>query len=376
MIKRIFAIAKKEMRQLKRDKRMLYVLFVFPFLLLILFGYAINLDVHHIKIAVYDQDKSEDSRNFVNRLTSSDYFDIVGYINSEDKIREVLDKGEAQAVIVFPYNFSRDVYSNKNTQIQILVEGIAANTAQVISNYMNIATATFSQKISIEALAVRGKSSSLPINFQPRFWFNPDLNSTRYMIPGLIAMILIMTAVISIALSIVREKERGTIEQINVSPLSSLELLVGKTLPYTVIALLVASIILLAGHILFEVSIKGSVFLLLISTIIFLFASLNLGILVSSISESQQVAFQLATLISLLPSFILSGFVFPIESMPPAIQILTNITPVKFYIVILRDILLKGVGLEAFWQQIIYLLIFAGFFLGLAIIINKRNKTV
>jgi ABC-2 type transport system permease protein len=343
---------------------------------LILFGYAINLDVHHIKIAVYDRDKSEDSRNFVNRLSSSDYFDIIRYLNSEDEIKEVLDKGDVQAVIVFPYDFSKDLYSNKNIKVQILVEGIAANTALQISNYMSIATATFSQKLSTEALALRGKNSYLPINFQPRFWFNPDLNSTQYMIPGLIAMILIMTAVISIALSIVKEKERGTIEQINVSPLSSLELLVGKTLPYTIIALFVASIILLAGHILFDVSIKGSIFLLLISTVIFLVASLNLGILVSSISESQQVAFQLATLISLLPSFILSGFVFPIESMPPVIQIVTNITPVKFYIVILRDILLKGVGIEAFWQQMIYLLIFAGFFLGLAIIINKKNKTV
>ena len=188
-------------------------------------------------------------------------------------------------------------------------------------------------------------------------------------------MILIMTAVISIAMSIVREKEKGTIEQINVSPLSSLELLVGKTSPYSIIALVIASAILFAGYLLFGITIKGSVLLLFLTTLIFLFACLNLGILISSISESQQVAFQLAALISLLPSFLLSGFVFPIESMPPVIQVLTNITPVKFYIIILRDILLKGVGLEAFWQQIIYLLIFNGFFLGLASVINKKNKT-
>ena len=374
MLRRIFAIAQKEVRQLKRDTRMLYVLFVFPFVLLILFGYAINFDVHHIKLVVFDLDKSVDSREFVNRLTSSNYFDLVGNIDSESKIREVLDNGDAQVVLVFPYDFSKNIYSNKDAKVQILVEGIDANTASVISNYMSAATATFNYKITQEAMSVRGRAAYLPINLEPRFWFNPDLNSTFYLIPGLISMILIMTAVISIAMSRVREKERGTMEQINVSPLSSLELLVGKTAPYSIISLVIASIILFAGYLLFGVTIKGNVFLLFISTLVFLFACLNLGILISTISESQQVAFQLSSLISLLPSFLLSGFVFPIESMPPVIQVLTNITPVKFYIIILRDILLKGVGLSAFWEQIIYLLIFNAFFLGLATLISRKNK--
>jgi ABC-type multidrug transport system permease subunit len=374
MLRRILAIAKKEVRQLKRDTRMLYVLFVFPFVLLILFGYAINFDVHHVKMVVYDLDKSENTRDFINRLTSSNYFDLVGYINSESKIREVLDEGDAQAVLVFPENFSRNIYSGKEAKIQILVAGIDANTASIISNYMSAATATYTYKITQEALALRGREAYSPISLEPRFWFNPDLNSTLYLIPGLISMILIMTAVISIAMSIVREKEKGTMEQINVSPLSSLELLIGKTFPYSIIALAIASIILFAGYILFGITIKGSVILLFISTFIFLFACLNLGILISSISESQQVAFQISALVSLLPSFLLSGFVFPIESMPPVIQILTNITPVKFFIIILRDILLKGVGIEAFWQQLIYLVIFSAFFLSLATIVNKKKK--
>ncbi len=374
MFTRILAIAKKEVRELKRDKRMLYVLFVFPFVLLILFGYAINFDVHHIRMAVYDLDKTVSSREFINRLTSSNYFDLVKVVNSESEIRGILDENVAQTVIVIPDDFSKNIHSNKEAKIQILIQGVDANTASVISNYMNAATATYSQKIAKEALAVRGREAYLPINLEPRFWYNPDLDSTKFLIPGLISFILIMTAVISIALSIVREKERGTMEQINVSPLSSFELLVGKTTPYTVIALAVAGIILFAGYILFGVTVKGSVFYLFISTLIFLFASLNLGILVSSISDSQQVAFQIAALVSLLPSFLLSGFVFPIESMPPVIQVLTNITPVKFYIIILRDILLKGVGIEAFWHQIIYLVIFAGFFLTVASLINKKKK--
>ena len=375
MIKRILAIAKKEVRQIKRDKRMLYVLFIFPFILLVIFGYAINFDVHHIKMFVYDQDKTVDSREFVNRLTSSNYFDIEGYLNSEKEIRGVLDKGDAQVVLVFPREFSKDIHSGRDAQVQILVEGVNANTASIVSNYMNIATSTFSQNITSKILARKGRKANLPLDVESRFWFNADLNSTRYLIPGLISMILIITAVVSISLSLVREKERGTIEQINVSPLSSMELLVGKTIPYTVISLIIAAIILVAGYFLFGVAIKGSLILLFLSTFIFLFAALNLGIFVSAISDSQQVAFQISTMVSLLPTFILSGFVFPIESMPPVIQILTNITPAKFFIIILRAILLKGVGLSAFWPQLIYLLLFAAFFLGLAIIINKKSAT-
>lgn len=374
MFKRIKAISKKEVRQLMRDTRMLYVLFVFPFVLLVLFGYAINFDVRHIKLAVYDQDNTAETRDFINRLTSSNYFDLVNNLNSESQIRKVLDKGKVQVVVVFPRDFSQNIYSGREVNLQILVEGVDANTASVITNYMRAASATFSEKLTNEQLKMTGRRANIPIDLRPRFLYNPDLNSTRYLIPGLISMILIMTAVISIAMSIVREKERGTMEQINVSPLSSMELLIGKTIPYTIIALVIASLILFAGYLMFDVTIKGNVLLLFISTFIFLFASLNLGILVSTISDSQQVAFQISSLISLLPSFLLSGFVFPIESMPPVIQVITNITPVKFYIVVLRDILLKGTGLETFWQQLIYLMLFSVIFLGLAAIINRKSK--
>ena len=374
MLKRIKAIAKKEVRQLKRDKRMLYVLFVFPILLLVIFGYAINFDVHHIKMVVYDQDKSYDSRSFINTLTSSDYFDLVGHINDENKIKDILDTKKAQCVIVFPKNMSRDLYSKKNVQVQILIDGVDANTASIIVSYMNIATASYSQKFQNKIMAVMGRKSYVPIDVHPAFWFNPDLNSTFFLIPGLIAMILIITAVVSISLSIVREKERGTIEQINVSPLSSFELLIGKTIPYVIISLIIAAFILIAGYFLFGITIKGNIILLFFSTLLFIFASLNLGIIVSSIADTQQVAFQIATLVSMLPSMLLSGFVFPIESMPPVVQILTNITPAKFFLIILRGILLKGVGISAFWQQMVYLLIFSLVLLILSAVINKKSK--
>ena len=376
MLNRIKAIAKKEMRQLKRDSRMLFVLFVFPILLLVIFGYAINFDVHHIKMVVLDRDKSPDSRAFIRTLTSSEYFDLVRYIDNENEIKSVLDTKEAQCVIVFPEDMSRKLYSNQEAKIQILIDGVDGNTASIITNYITAATSSYSQKFAAKVLAVRGAKSYLPIDIEPAFWFNPSLKSTVFLVPGLIAMILIITAVVSISLSIVREKERGTIEQINVSPLTSLELLIGKTLPYAIISLMIAAFILIAGYILFGITVKGSYILLFFTTLIFIFSALNLGIFVSSIANTQQVAFQMATLISMLPSVILSGFIFPIDSMPKFIQILTNVTPAKFFLVILRDIMIKGVGLSAFWDQVVYLLIFSFLLLTIAAIKNKKSKTV
>ena len=376
MIRRIFALAKKEFRELSRDVRMLFVLFAFPIILLGIFGYAITFDVHHIKVAVYDQEKSDLTREFINNITSSDYFDVVGYINSENEIRTALDDRDAQCVIVFPSDMSRKLYTGEEAKIQVLVDGINANSASIIINYINSATSSFSQSFVKEVMAVNGIKPYVPIDPQPVFWFNPELNSTFFLLPGLIAFILIITAVVSIALSIVREKERGTIEQINVSHISYIELLIGKTLPYTIIALIISALVLTAGHILFGITVQGSYFLLFFTTLIFLFAALNLGIFVSTVADSQQVAFQIATLVSMLPAVILSGFIFPIESMPTFIQILTNVTPAKFYIVILRDIMLKGVGISAFWDQIIYLLIFAFVFLTLSTLIGKKTRAV
>ncbi|KAF0141753.1 MAG: antibiotic transport system permease protein [Stygiobacter sp.] len=374
MFNRIFAIAKKEMRQLKRDTRMLFIVFFFPVVLLAIFGYAINFDVHHIKIAVYDQDRSEYTRDYISGLISSEYFDLVTYIDSDDQIKELLDKKIVQAVVVFPKDMSRRLLSKQEVKIQFLVDGVDGTSANVIQNYVNAATYSYSIQLTKEYLAVTSKNLYVPIDLQPRFWFNPDLQSTRFLIPGLMGMILIITAVISISLSIVREKERGTIEQINVSPLSSIEFILGKTIPYIVISLINATIVLLAGYILFGIVIKGNILLLLLGTFAFLFAALSLGVFISTISDSQQVAFQAANVTSLLPSLILSGFIFPIESMPVAIQVLTNITPAKFYIVILRAILLRGAGISAFWDQLIYLGIFGLVFIALATLVDKKSK--
>jgi ABC-2 type transport system permease protein len=368
------AIAKKELKQLLRDTRMLFVIFSFPVLLLIVFGYAVNFDVQNIQLAVFDQEKSDLSRDFINSLTSSSYFEISKFVTSHEDIKTTLDAKEAQVVLVFPDDFSKKFYSAKEpAKIQFLIDGVDGNSANIIKNYVNAATISFNQNYQKKILASYGMGVTIPVNFQPVFWFNPDLQTTKFLIPGLIALILIVTAVITVSLTLVREKERGTIEQLNVSSINTIELLIGKSLPYLVVALINAIVILIAGYILFDVEVKGNFLLLFLSTLIFLFACTSMGIFISVVSDSQQVAFSLATFASLLPSVILSGFVFPIESMPYLIQLLTNISPAKFFIINLRAIILRGVGLQAYWDQWLYLLLFSFTLLALATIINKKK---
>ena len=353
---------------------MLLILLLFPVFLLGIFGYAVNFDVHHIKIVVYDEENSMISKEFINSLTKSTYFDLVGYINNDSQIREILDGKKAQCIVVIPKDFSRKFYSKQEAKIQFLIDGVDGNTANIIQFYSTAATQSLNAKLTMEVLSRVGTKSFVPIDLRPIFWFNPDLKSTRFFIPGLIAMILIITAAVSVSLSLVREKERGTIEQINVSSIKSSELLIGKTLPYVLLALVNAAMILIAGYVLFDVVVKGSYALLFLSTLIFLIASTSIGILVSVVSDSQQVAFSIATMVTMLPSFILSGFVFPIESMPAIIQVITNITPAKFFINVLRAIVLRGVGVFAIWDQLLYLILYASILLGAAILIYNKKE--
>lgn len=373
-LNRIKAIAKKEFKHLFRDYRMLAILVLFPVFLLGIFGYAINFDVHHIKLAVYDQEYSDVTRNLIKGLINSEYFDLSGYLKSEGQLKKALDNKQAQCIAVIPFDFSRKFYSGQVVKVQFLIDGVDGNTANIIQNYITAALQTYGQNLTAEVLMKNGQNNYVPIDLEARFWYNPDLQTTRFLIPGLIAMILLITAAISVSLSLVREKERGTIEQINVSPINSFELISGKILPYLILSLFNAAMILIVGYFLFGVEIKGSIILLFLTTLLFLSASTGMGILVSVIADSQQVAFSVATFVTLLPSFILSGFVFPIESMPLAVQILTNITPAKFFIEILRAIVIRGTGVASFWDQALYLLLFTTVIILLANIINKRKE--
>ncbi len=366
MLFRIWAISKKELRQIRRDVRTLVIMFVFPIFMLVLFGYALNFDVTDIKIGVYDRENSQLSREYIQSLQKTGYFKLIGYYDNQQSINKALDEKQVQCVIVIPNDLSDKFYNKEDAKIQYLIDGVDGNTATIIMNYVNAATRNLSGKYQNEVLERSGIDIYTPVDLQPVFWFNPELKTSQYLMPGLIASILITLSVVLTAIAIVREKELGTMEQINVSPVSSIELLIGKVLPYTLLALMIAAIITLAGNIIFGVSVKGSIFWFFISTLLYLFCCLNIGIFISTIAESQQVAFQMGLLISQLPSNLLSGFIFPIESMPKFLQILTNITPAKFFIIALRNILVKGEGIEAFWPQLIYLLIFSAILLTFA----------
>lgn len=375
MFNRIKAIAKKELKQLSRDTRMLFVIFFFPVFLLVVFGYAINFDVKNILLAVYDQEQSEMSGELVKLINSNEYFTINNVIKKDSEIKEILDQKKSQVVLVIPKDFSRNLYDKeRKAKIQVLVDGVDGNTASIISKYFQGITSKFNEEAGKEILLKKGIRKKLPIDFQPTIWYNPSLDTTKYMIPGLIAMILIITSVISISLSLVKEKERGTTEQLNVSSLSVLELLIGKSFPYILISIIDAVFVLIAGFVLFDLTIAGSIFMLSLSTLIFILASISLGIFISVVADSQQVAFIMSTFATLLPSVILSGFIFPIESMPPIVQLLTNITPAKFFIEIERNIILNGVGINIFWDQIIYLILFMFFFLLLSVIIGRKKE--
>ncbi len=366
MLFRIWAISKKELRQIRRDVRTLVIMFVFPIFMLVLFGYALNFDVTDIKIGVYDRENSQLSREYIQSLQKTGYFKLISYYDNQQSINKALDEKQVQCVIVIPNDLSQKFYNKEDAKIQYLIDGVDGNTATIIMNYVNAATRNLSGKYQNEVLERSGINIYTPVDLQPVFWFNPELKTSQYLMPGLIASILITLSVVLTAIAIVREKELGTMEQINVSPVSSFELLIGKVLPYTLLALMIAAIITLAGNIIFGVSVKGSIFWFFISTLLYLFCCLNIGIFISTVAESQQVAFQMGLLISQLPSNLLSGFIFPIESMPKFLQILTNITPAKFFIIALRNILVKGEGIEAFWPQLIYLLIFSAILLTFA----------
>lgn len=373
MYRRLLPIIKKEFRHIRRDPRVLAILTLVPAMLLLLNGYALNFDVTHIRMGVIDFEKSSRSRDFINSFLTSGYFDYVENLQSTEDATRMIDDGAIRVAIVVPRDFSHNVLSNETADVQVLVDGMDANAATTIIGYVQAVTMQYSRHIMFANLAKMGRGSYIPVNYETRMWYNPELKSAKFLVPGLIGFILAITAVIATSLSIVREKERNTIEQINVSPIRSVDLIVGKLIPYALISLVAAALVLVAAYFLFDVIIKGSLLLLFIATLLFVIAALSIGLLVSTIADTQQVAFQIAALVSMLPTIILSGFMFPIRSMPWWLQILSNVTPAKFYLVILRSIILKGVGIAAFWEQIVYLILYATILLTISTLRFKKT---
>jgi ABC-2 type transport system permease protein len=371
MFRQIWPIVKKEFRQIRRDRKVLAILTIVPAMLLLLNGYALNFDVRNITMAVYDAEKSSQSRELVNSFLTAGYFEYTRHLTDYASAQEMIDEGTVKLVLVIPRGFSRENIAGRGADVQLLVDGMDANAATTIIGYAQAVVQQYSQNVILKNLTRIGRKSYIPVNYEARIWYNPEMKSAKFLVPGLIAFILAITGVIATALSIVKEKERNTIEQIDVSPIKPLNLILGKMVPYAVISLVAAALVLISAYVLFDVAVKGSLLLLVFATLLFICAALGQGLLVSTIADSQQVAFQIAALVSMLPTMILSGFMFPIKSMPLFLQILSNITPAKFYLVIMRGIVLKGVGLEAFWPQMIYL----GIFITIVVAVSvKRFK--
>ncbi len=373
----VLAVAKKEIRHLKRETRMLFVVFAFPLFLLIIFGYAINLDVKHIRLAVLDFDKTKETRLFVNSLTQSEYFDLVTYLNNYSEAKKILQEGKAQLVIVFPYNFTKKLTRGESVRIQFLIDGVNGNTSSVIYNYSNFVANTYSMKLLSElSNGITTKAIDLPFELEPRFWYNPELKSSRFLVPGLIGIIIILTGAITVSLSIVREKERNTIEQIFIAPIKPIEFVIGKVIPYLFLAFVNSILVVILGNLIFGVPLKGNLVLLLLAIILYIYSAVSIGIFVSVVSDNQLVAFLLVVIISVLPSMLLSGFIFPIESMPFVIQLITNLTPAKFFLSIIRNLLLKGTGFLLLWENYLYLLIYGSFFVLLSVVLYKKRVLI
>ena len=374
MSSRIFPILKKEFRQIARDRRSLALLSFQPLFLLVMFGYAISLDVRHIALAVYDGEKSTQSRSLVREFGHSEYFDLKFDLASTREIDELMSRERIQAALVIPADFSRRLLKDNACTVQIIIDGSNATSASTALGYIEAVVQDYSARITSRALLRLGNQPfQQPVDYRPRVWYNPELRSSVFLVPGLIGFIMIVTAVISTSLSIVREKEHGTMEQILVSPIRPFELIIGKTIPYVLIALGINLAVLVASYLLFGVTVQGSYLLLLMVVLLFLVSSLGLGILISTLATTQHMAFTLSTLLTILPAFILSGFVFPIRNMPPVIRLLTYLFPGRFFLAALRSIIIKGAGLSAFWQQLVGLAIFAAVTLGLSTVRLRRQ---
>lgn len=348
---------KKEFLQLRRDKRMLPLIFLAPILQLIIIGYAITFDVKNIKIVVCDLNRSEESRAYIESFKSSGYFKVVDYIRSQKEIDYYLDKSLAKIGIVIPEDFSNKLQNGNRVEIQILVDGSDAYSANVSLSYLTGITFNFNKNILIKYLNTRGTNFSfVRIEPETRIWFNPELKSSNYFIPGIIGLLLTIVTLLLTSMAIVKEKEYGTMEQLIVTPIKKIELILGKLIPFTIIGFIEVLLVLAAAFIFFDLEFKGNLLLLLISCIPFLFSTLGLGMFVSTISRTQQQAMMISVFLVMLPFIYLSGFTFPVENMPEIIQFASNFIPLKYFLIILRSLFLKGVGISEIWDEMLIML--------------------
>jgi len=376
MFGRIRYLIVKEWVQALRDKRMRATLILPPILQLIVFGYAANLDVKHIPTAVRDLDQSVESREIIGRFGSSNYFEIVSFPETPSEVKNLIDRGKVAVSIEIPSDFSRTLKKGNTATLQIILDGTDSNTTMIALGYTGQILSQYASTLLQERLNRAGKIrfEEAGVEVEHRAWFNPNLESRLFYIPAVIALIAFLIPVILTAQAVVREREIGTLEQIMVTPIRSWELVVGKTLPFALLGLLDMIGIALVGVFWFDVPLRGNPVVLFSGAILFLMSSVAIGLFISTLSSTQQQA-QIATFFFTMPAVNLSGFAFPIESMPQWVQYLTYANPLRYFLVIIRGVFLKGIGLDVLWPQMLALAVLGGMMmLSSSLRFRKRLK--
>ena len=357
MGERVLAILRKEFRLVLRDPRMRFVILGLPVLQTLIFGYAVTLDVRHVRLAVVDRDGTPASRELEARFTGSACFDAVAFPPNEAAARALIDAGEVAALLQINAGFAEGLLAGRAMPVQLVVDGADSNTARYVLNYATQIAAAANASLAAETLRRRAGPAAAPAGpeLRPRVWFNPDLESRNYYVPGIIAMLVMLIGLMLTSMSIVREKETGTIEQIMVTPIRPVEFIVGKCAPFAVIGFLDTALVSAVGLFWFEIPFRGSFALLLLGTALFLLSTLGIGLFISTVSRTQQQA-MMTTFFFFFPAMLFSGFIFPITSMPEAFQWLSLADPLRYFLVIIRGVFLKGVGADVLWPEMAALL--------------------
>ena len=375
MYERLKAMLIKEFIQVLRDPRMRFVVFIIPAVQTIIFGYAVNTDVRHVATAIYDLDNTSQSRALADRFLRSGYFDLQERVTDETRARELIDRGEVKALIRMNRGFGADLAGGRGAAVQLILDGTDSNTAGIVLNYASKIALAYGTQLQLDATA-RAAGTMVPIRgveLASRAWYNENLESRNFFVPAVITNIVFIITMLLSSMAVVREKEIGTIEQVIVTPIGKGEFILGKTIPFVLIGFINVALVSLVAVFWFGVPLRGSILLLFGSTALFLMSSLGIGLLISTISRTQQQAMMSAFFV-IFPAMLLSGFAFPIESMPLPVQWLTYLNPMRFFLVIIRSIFQKGVGMEILWPQLAALAVIGVAILTLAV--GRFQKTL
>jgi len=358
-MKTIIHFVIKEFQQFRRDPKMFGIILIAPVIQLIFLGYAANLDVENIKTVVYDRNKTSTSREFIERFTSSGYFEIVEYVSSYNDLEEKLNKGEAILALIISQDFEEKIFRRETAALQAIFEGSDGNQASIAAGYVQAIIARYTKDIITELVNLSGRKISPVgnISAEVRVWYNPEMKTRNYMVPGIVGLLVSLVTLVLTSLAVVKEKEIGTMEQLIVTPIRPYQLIAGKLIPFTILGLVSVIIVLLSMRIIFEIPVKGSGTFLLVSAFLYILSTLGIGLFISTVSKTQQQAMMIAIFAVMMPMIFLSGFAFPVENMPVAIQYISHIIPLKYFNIIIRGVILKGLGFAELWYEAMILLL-------------------